>query len=95
MTGLLVDQVINGFVSGAIYALIAAGLSLIYGTMRVLNLAQGEFAMLGDFAAVILIGQCNLTPAVAVPLAVILVGASSAVLFQMFVRPVMGRPGAD
>ena len=95
MTGLLIDQVINGIVAGAIYALMAAGLSLVYGTMRVLNLAQGEFAMLGGFAGVVLMEHLGLTPLLAVPIAVVLIGAVCAILQQAFVRPLMARPGAD
>ena len=95
VTGLLIDQVINGIVAGAIYALMAAGLSLVYGTMRVLNLAQGEFAMLGGFAGVVLMEHLGLTPLLAVPIAVVLIGAVVAILQQAFVRPLMARPGAD
>ena len=42
---------IAALVSGAIYALIALGLNLIYGTMRLLNVAHGELVMLGAYIA--------------------------------------------
>ena len=44
------DVVITGLLMGGIYALIAVGLSLQYGVARVLNIAHGEFIMLGAFA---------------------------------------------
>ena len=42
----------NGIIIGATYALIAIGLSLIFGMMRVVNFAHGEFYMLGAYVAV-------------------------------------------
>jgi branched-chain amino acid transport system permease protein len=45
------DIVIGGLLMGGIYALIAVGFSLQYGVARVLNVAHGEFLMLGAFAA--------------------------------------------
>jgi branched-chain amino acid transport system permease protein len=47
---------------GGIYALIAMGLSLQYGVARVLNVAHGEFIMLGAFGAWILYSSFNLSP---------------------------------
>src|SRR6185503_4637250 len=46
---LLLDVVIGGFTTGGIYALVALGLNLQYGLMRVLNVAHGEFLMLGAY----------------------------------------------
>jgi len=46
----LLDIAIGGLLMGGIYALIAMGLSLQYGVARVLNIAHGEFIMLGAFA---------------------------------------------
>jgi branched-chain amino acid transport system permease protein len=46
---LLLDIVIGGFMTGGIYALVALGLNLQYGLMRVLNVAHGEFLMLGAY----------------------------------------------
>ena len=48
---MLLDFLIGGLVVGGIYALIAIGLNLQYGVARVLNLAYGEFLMLGGYVA--------------------------------------------
>ena len=46
---LLLDVVVGGLTTGGIYALVALGLNLQYGLMRVLNVAHGEFLMLGAY----------------------------------------------
>lgn len=48
---IFVEQLVNGFVSGCIYALIAIGLTMVYGILHVINLAHGEIFMIGAFAA--------------------------------------------
>ena len=45
----LIEQVINGLMSGSIYVLVALGMVLIYGVMHVLNFAHGVFLMLGGY----------------------------------------------
>ena len=47
---LIIDIVVGGFIMGGLYALIAVGMSLQYGVARVMNIAHGEFIMLGAFA---------------------------------------------
>ena len=46
---LILDVIISGLIQGAIYGLIAAGLNLQYGVARILNVAHGEFVMVGAF----------------------------------------------
>jgi branched-chain amino acid transport system permease protein len=45
----LIEQVINGLMTGSIYVLVALGMVLIYGVMHVLNFAHGVFLMLGAY----------------------------------------------
>ena len=48
---LLAQAVLNGLVIGAMYMLMAVGFTLVFGIMRVVNFAHGEFYMLGAFTA--------------------------------------------
>ena len=48
---LFLQELVNGVVLGSIYALVAVGLALIYGTMRIPNFAHGHLYMLGAYAA--------------------------------------------
>jgi len=60
----VLDIVIGGLIMGGIYALIAMGLSLQYGVARVLNIAYGEFIMLGAFATYSLYTVFGISPLV-------------------------------
>lgn len=52
MDQLFVQSLVLGVLQGSIYALLAVGLALVFGILRVVNFAHGEFAMLGSFGAV-------------------------------------------
>jgi len=41
------ELVVSGLITGGVYALVALGLNLQYGLMRILNIAHGEFLMVG------------------------------------------------
>jgi branched-chain amino acid transport system permease protein len=56
----LVQQIINGIVSGGIYALIALGLTLIFGILRIANFAHGQFYMLGAYTAFMFTSQAQI-----------------------------------
>ncbi len=51
MTGLIIQGLINGLILGAIYGLIGVGLNVIFGVLRVVNFAHGEFLVLGAYFA--------------------------------------------
>ncbi|WP_025617690.1 branched-chain amino acid ABC transporter permease [Salinispora cortesiana] len=76
MTALL-QSTFNGLVSGAFYALLALGLAVIFGMLRVVNFAHGAFYMLGAFGAYVLLAEAGVpfwVALVVVPLALALLG---------------------
>ena len=77
--------VVNGLTLGGIYVLIALGFTLLFGIMRVVNFAHGEFAMLGGFALYYLYGKYQLPWLLAVPLSAAIVTFGALVLeFAVF-----------
>lgn len=52
---LIVDAIITGILTGGIYALMAAGLTLIFGVMDIINIAQGAFVILGSYLSYVLL----------------------------------------
>src|SRR5262245_56185168 len=91
--GMLLDVVIGGLVIGSIYALISIGLNLQYGVARVLNLAYGEFLMLGGYAAFFGFMQLGLPPLATAVVGVPAAFALSWLLFQYVLHPLIGRSG--
>lgn len=63
---ILANIIIPGLLLGGIYALVSVGLSLQYGVARVLNIAHGEFIMVGAFITFWLFGSVHLNPLVSV-----------------------------
>jgi len=57
-----VDAIVQGILLGGLYALFAAGLSLIFGVMRLVNIAHGDFIVLGAYLALITIQMTGLHP---------------------------------
>lgn len=66
--GRLADILVTGLILGGIYSLIAVGLSLQYGVGRVLNVAHGEFIMLGALSTYSLYDTFGLNPVLAITL---------------------------
>jgi branched-chain amino acid transport system permease protein len=64
--------VITGLLWGGVYLLMASGLNLIYGVMKVVNLAHGDFIVIGGLLAVSLFAAYKVGPIVALPVAAIL-----------------------
>jgi len=52
---LVITQIMTGVVGGLVYVLLALGLTLIFGLMRVVNFAHGAFYMLGAYTAVVIV----------------------------------------
>ncbi|MBN9062059.1 MAG: hypothetical protein BGP06_14105 [Rhizobiales bacterium 65-9] len=86
----MLEQIVNGLVLGAMYALLASGLSLIWGTMRVLNFAQGEMVMLGGYAAVLGVGL-GLPLPVAILAAIVVLFFVGAAMSKALVLPLLNR----
>ena len=70
MTGVLAQQLLLGLLIGGLYGLAAAGLSLVFGVMKVLNVAHGELIMLGGYGAFWLVALFGLDPFVSLALVI-------------------------
>ena len=86
----LLIQTINGIVTGMILALVASGLTLIFGIMDVVNFAHGELFMLGAYVGVIVLAATGdfWIALVAASLIIALLGAA---IYLMTLRPLLGR----
>jgi branched-chain amino acid transport system permease protein len=87
---IILIQTVNGLVTGMILALVASGLTLIFGIMDVVNFAHGELFMLGAYAGVVVLTATG-SFWLALMLAVLIVGMLGAALQITTLRPLLGR----
>jgi branched-chain amino acid transport system permease protein len=90
MVDLLLQQLVNGLSAGMTYALVALGLTLIFGVLHVINFAHGELVMLGGFALVLLAGL-GVPYLVALPLCVAAAALGGWLVDRLAARPVLRR----
>jgi len=84
---ILLAGVINGLAAGAIYVLVAVGLTLIYGVLHIINFAHGSLLMLAMYGVYFLFRSAKLDPYMALPI----VMAGSFVFGYLLYRLVIGR----
>jgi branched-chain amino acid transport system permease protein len=83
-------QTVNGLVNGMILALVASGLTLIFGIMDVVNFTHGDLVMLGGFVGAVTIAATG-SFWLALLAAAIVIGAFGALLQSTTLRPLVGR----
>src|ERR1700728_1296508 len=83
-------QTVNGIVTGMILALVASGLTLIFGIMDVVNFAHGELFMLGAYVGVLTLAATGSfwLALVTATIAIALLGAA---IYLTTLRPLLGR----
>ena len=64
MLEILAQAVINGLLIGGVYALVSIGVTLIFGVVKIVNFAQGEFVMIGMYISFFLFTQLGMDPIV-------------------------------
>lgn len=89
MSGLL-QQLVNGLVSGSFFALLALGLSVIFGMLGVVNFAHGAFYMLGAFGAFVLLDGFGLSWWLALLVVPLLLGLFGMIFERLFVHRLVG-----
>ncbi|MGB9391624.1 MAG: branched-chain amino acid ABC transporter permease [Xanthobacteraceae bacterium] len=62
MLATVAQAVINGLLIGGIYALVSIGVTLIFGVVKIVNFAQGEFVMIGMYISFFLASGCGVDP---------------------------------
>lgn len=86
---IILQSTVNGLFTGGIYALVAIGLTLIYGVMLILNFAHGEFLMLGMYVAYWSFTLAGIDPYLAAPIAAVLIFGVGALIQSGLVQRVL------
>ena len=89
---LLAQVLVSGLLVGLIYALVAAGLSLIFGLMDVVNFAHGELMMLAMYATFTIFQASGLDPLYQVPLVALLLFVVGVLIYRGLIVRALGVP---
>ena len=89
----LVQSLVNGVLTGSLYAMIGIGLTVIFGVMRIINLAHGEFVMLGMFSAYWSFTLLGIDPILAAVLWMPLFFVAGMLVYRNLIKAIM--PGGE
>jgi branched-chain amino acid transport system permease protein len=91
---LALDLLVNGLIFGLFYALMAVGLAMIFGVLKVVNFAHGEFYMVGAYTYVLVSLKLGVSPWLALPLAAVAGAALGFVVERLLMRPLYAGYGS-
>ncbi|MEJ6022591.1 branched-chain amino acid ABC transporter permease [Ramlibacter sp. PS4R-6] len=89
---ILLQTLASGVLIGLIYALVAIGLTMIFGVMDIVNFAHGEFLMLGMYSAFWLFALYSLDPMLTLPLTVLMLFAFGVILYKAVISRITNAP---
>jgi branched-chain amino acid transport system permease protein len=87
----LADSLVSGLLLGGLFAVTAVGLSLVFGVMRLVNLAHGELMVLGAYLALELSRHAGLDPLLTIPVVMVALFVLGAPLHRVLLEPLMAR----
>lgn len=86
-----INAIVQGILLGGLYALFAAGLSLIFGVMRLVNIAHGDLIVLAAYVALVVVQATGLHPLLSALLVVPVMAAIGYGLQRFLLNPVIGK----
>lgn len=89
MTELLFQTIVNGIIIGTIYGIIGCSLAIIYGTMKIVNFAHGEFVVSGSYLTYVVVTVFGLPILLAVPIAMLFFGVAGLIIYYLIVPRLM------
>jgi branched-chain amino acid transport system permease protein len=89
---ILLQTLASGILIGLIYALVAIGLTMIFGVMDIVNFAHGEFLMLGMYSAFWLFAWYALDPVLTLPLTILMLFAFGVILYKVVISRIANAP---
>jgi branched-chain amino acid transport system permease protein len=90
---ILLQILASGLLMGLIFALIAVGLTLIWGVMDILNFAHGEFLMLAMFISFWMFSLWKIDPLWSIPFTVAALFATGVLTYKVVIKKVLNAPG--
>lgn len=91
----VVQAVWGGMLFGSVYGLMALGLTLVWGAVRLLNLAHGAIFVVAAYVAYWTVATLHAPILIALPIGVLAAAIFAYLMHLFFIRPVLGKPGFD
>ena len=85
------QAVVNGLLIGGIYALVSIGVTLIFGVVKIVNFAQGEFVMLGMYISFFLATQFGIDPIASLVVSMPVLFVAGVLVQHFLIRRVLGQ----
>ena len=89
---ILLQSLLSGILIGLIYALVAVGLTIIFGVMDIVNFAHGEFLMFGMYSAFWFYALWHLDPLVSLPVSALALFILGVLVFFLVIRRIIAAP---
>jgi branched-chain amino acid transport system permease protein len=86
------QTVVNGLLLGGLYAIVGMGLAIIFGTMRIINFAHGQFVMVGMYISYTAFHMFHIDPYLSLLISAVLGFLLGWVVYRFSVQPIMKAP---
>lgn len=86
MTDLILQALFSGLLNGGYYALIALGLAIVFGSMKIINVAHGDMVLLAGYIAYVAEQKLHINPILAIPLSAAVVCAAAVIIYGLISR---------
>ncbi|MDD5169701.1 MAG: branched-chain amino acid ABC transporter permease, partial [Syntrophales bacterium] len=92
MEGIFIQTLVSGLLIGFLYALIAVGLTMIFGMMDIVNFAHGDYLMLAMYGAFWFFALFGLDPLVSLPVVTVLLFGIGLLTYYVLIKPIINAP---
>jgi branched-chain amino acid transport system permease protein len=92
MSEILVQTLVSGLLIGLIYALVAIGLTMIFGVMDIINFSHGEFLMFGMYSSFWMFSLYALDPMFTLPLTALFLFGLGVVIYELVISKITNAP---
>lgn len=94
MAWMVGQTLINGFMTGAVYALVAIGITIVFGVMKIINFAAGSYLMIGMYFTYICFQLLGWESYLLLPFVIVLMALLAILTFKLCIGPSMKRGGS-
>ena len=91
MTWVIGQSIINGLLQGGVYAMVAVGITVVFGVMKMVNFAMGEFVTLGMYMTWFCYTVTGLSSYAVLPFVIVIIAIIAWGCFHLTLKPLLGR----